>query len=68
MVMANVAASLGAIVLLLADPAAGKGAGGITAAQLGKSAAGMADPSPLKTLEEGVPRAVALAQLEQASL
>lgn len=26
----------------------------------------MADPSPLKTLEEGVPRAMALAQLEQA--
>ncbi|CAN0035964.1 unnamed protein product [Ectocarpus sp. 12 AP-2014] len=63
MVMANVAA---AVVLLLADPAAGKGAGGITAAQLGKSAAGVAGPSPLKTLEEGVPRAVALAQLEQA--
>lgn len=35
-------------------------------AQLGKSAAGLARPSPLKTLEEGVPRAVALAKLEQA--
>lgn len=38
----------------------------ISAAQLGKSAAGLARPSPLKTLEEGVPRAVALAKLEQA--
>ena len=38
----------------------------ISTAQLGKSAAGLAKPSPLKTLEEGVPRAVALAKLEQA--
>lgn len=44
-----------------------QGASGITAAQLGKSAAGLAKPSPLKTLEEGVPKAVALAQLEQVS-
>lgn len=53
--------------LVLFHQRVAQGAGGITAAQLGKSAAGMADPSPLKTLEEGVPRAVALAQLEQVS-
>ncbi|CAM9256282.1 unnamed protein product, partial [Scytosiphon promiscuus] len=44
------------------------GGSGITAAQLGKSAAGLARASPLKTLEEGVPRAVALAQLEQQEI
>ncbi|CAM9536189.1 unnamed protein product [Pylaiella littoralis] len=67
-----------AVVLLLVGPAAGKVLGhdtlvavichqgtGITAAQLGKSAAGLAKPSPLKIVEEGIPRAVALAQLEQ---
>ncbi len=42
-----------------------QGASGITAAQLGKSAAGLAKPSPLKLIEEGVPKAKALAQLEQ---
>lgn len=40
-------------------------AGGITAAQLGKSAAGLSGRSPLKIVEEGIPRAIALAQLEQ---
>lgn len=43
-----------------------QGATGITAAQLGKSAAGLAKPSPIKIVEEGIPKAVALAQLEQA--
>lgn len=45
-----------------------QGAGGITAAQLGKSAAGLAGPSPMKIVKEGVPRAIALAHLEQVSL
>eukprot|EP00752_Nemacystus_decipiens_P005139 g4663.t1 len=65
MTVARLAVSFTAVVLSLVGPAVGKGSSGITAAQLGKSAAGLAKPSPLKTLEEGVPKAVALAQLEQ---
>ncbi|CAM9692541.1 unnamed protein product [Choristocarpus tenellus] len=53
------------ILILIVGNVKGKGVSTISPAKLGRSAAGLDSLSPIKAVEEGIPRAIELAKLEQ---